>query len=533
MATTSVPAGADLQAALDAAQPGDTLVLEAGAAWSGDLLFREKTGSGAITLTTSGELPQQGNRITEEQSRSLPRLIGNHKTSPRAAAYTLRGLRLEAYPGAYTGGLLDCGGSGINGDIVVSTLEDLPREWHIHHCFLQADPASGGKRGIAANCSGFICEDSVIQGFWSDFQDTQAIGAWNGPGPFRIVNNYLQASGENIMFGGACPAIPQLVPSNITVEGNWLHKPDAWRGEFQQMKTLTRGGRTLNWFIGRPRRALLEPRDAREAKSTCVVKNLFEIKNGRNAVIRHNIFEGCWSSGQAGFAFQLTVRSCEAGDYPWATCSNVLIDQNIIISENGINILGTDGNRDACGDPAYAGSAETLVIIRNHIQSNWVFQIMSAAQGVSIANNTADTNYGAMFCFDSVPGVPEMSGLKVEGNLISFGSGIIGTNAGPGIGALDMYWSEWLMAGNCFPNCPPSEMWWITDPAWYPAGNTYVQSGDPVPSDQFGVDVRALENTLAHVRDGQTAPAPNPDTPAATLYVDRTLAPGEYAVMQV
>jgi len=53
---------------------------------------------------------------------------------------------------------------------------------------------------------------AVIDSHLSDFKevgaDSQAIAGWNSPGPFRIENNYLEAAGENVMFGGADPAIP-------------------------------------------------------------------------------------------------------------------------------------------------------------------------------------------------------------------------------------------------------------------------------------------------------------------------------------
>lgn len=55
--------------------------------------------------------------------------------------------------------------------------------------------------------------------------DAQAICGVNGPGPFKIVNNYLEGSGENIMFGGADPAIRDLVPSDIEFRGNHCFKP--------------------------------------------------------------------------------------------------------------------------------------------------------------------------------------------------------------------------------------------------------------------------------------------------------------------
>jgi len=45
----------------------------------------------------------------------------------------------------------------------------------------------------------------------------------------RHPHNYLEASGENIMFGGADPAVGGLIPANIKIEGNHLRKPASWK----------------------------------------------------------------------------------------------------------------------------------------------------------------------------------------------------------------------------------------------------------------------------------------------------------------
>ncbi len=49
------------------------------------------------------------------------------------------------------------------------------------------------------------------------------------PGPFRIINNQLEATGENILFGGVDPSVPNLVPTGIEVRRNTITKPLAWR----------------------------------------------------------------------------------------------------------------------------------------------------------------------------------------------------------------------------------------------------------------------------------------------------------------
>ena len=59
--------------------------------------------------------------------------------------------------------------------------------------------------------------DSYLSNLHEVGADSQAIAGWNGPGPFKIVNNYLEGAGENVMFGGADPRIPNLVPSDIEI----------------------------------------------------------------------------------------------------------------------------------------------------------------------------------------------------------------------------------------------------------------------------------------------------------------------------
>ena len=518
MAITDVTAGADLQAALNNAQPGDTLRLETGATWEGDYLFTEKA-AGGVTISCDVErLPLPGNRVTQTLADGYPRVVGHLRTNPKASGYTLAGIRVDSYPNYYTTGLVDIGGQGVNMDYVCTSEAELPRDWVIDRCWFQADPGWGGKRGIAANCGALTVRDSVIKNFFSDGQDTQAIGAWNGTGPYTITNNYLEASGENVMFGGACPAIHGLVPSDITITGNWFHKPDSWR---------------VVDVMGRPA-GLLRPHRTKPGlfvtKAAPAVKNLFEIKNGKRCKLFRNIFEGCWSKAQAGFAFQLTVRTCEAGDYPWACVNDILIEQNLIISENGINILGIDGAREHCPDPPYAGEAQTIVMVKNEIRASWCFQIMSAARGITITDNTCAANYGAMMAFDTMEGLPEMTDLIVERNAIRYGTGIVGSGAGPGTQALDMFWEAWKFAGNAVFGIPSSELWWITQPQWYPPDNLYTDAVDVPPG--YGCDTSALERDLAHVRDGQTA-GTTPQPTGGTITLSAATNAGKYELVPV
>src|SRR3989442_11109246 len=51
--TVAVAAGSDFQAALDLAQPGDVITLEAGARFTGNFTLSPKTGDGWIVIRTS------------------------------------------------------------------------------------------------------------------------------------------------------------------------------------------------------------------------------------------------------------------------------------------------------------------------------------------------------------------------------------------------------------------------------------------------------------------------------------------------
>ena len=68
-----------------------------------------------------------------------------------------------------------------------------------------------------------------VSNFKDASADSQSIAGWNGDGPFIIANNYLEASGENVMFGGADPSIPALVPADIEIPGPHIAKPLRWR----------------------------------------------------------------------------------------------------------------------------------------------------------------------------------------------------------------------------------------------------------------------------------------------------------------
>jgi hypothetical protein len=161
---------------------------------------------------------------------------------------------------------------------------------------------------------------AVIDSYLSDFKEVvaeaQAILVWNGPGPFKIVNNYLEGAGENVMFGGGgVRIIPELGPSDIEIRHNHFLKPLSCKVE-----------------------------DTSYEGTAWMVKNLFELKNARRVLIEGNLFEYNWAQAQTGFAILFTVRN-QNGSAPWSVVEDVTFRNNVVRhTASGINILGRDDN---------------------------------------------------------------------------------------------------------------------------------------------------------------------------------------------
>src|SRR5215204_2639785 len=234
--TLNVPAGGNLQSALDAAQPADTIVLEAGASFTGPFTLPNKGASTEwITVRTStpdSSLAATTGRVSPADAPLLPKLLtpgfgeAALQTAPGAHHWRLVGLEIRpSNPAAMVYDLVKLG----DGSSAQDTLAEVPHHLTLDRCLITAFPGQSLKRGVALNSAETSIVNSYVAGFKSAEQDAQAVGGWNGPGPFHVVNNYLEASGENLMFGGSPPSIAGLVPSDIEVRRNHLFKPLSWR----------------------------------------------------------------------------------------------------------------------------------------------------------------------------------------------------------------------------------------------------------------------------------------------------------------
>ena len=222
--TITVAAGGNLQQAINSAQPGDTIVLEAGATFTGNFVLPSKPGSDWITIRTADNigLPGDGERVTPAHDPLLARIRsgnGSAAIATAAGAHHWRLMLLEVLANVNGAGDIIMLGDGTRAQ---STPAQIPHDLAIDRLYVHGDPDKGQKRGISLNSAATVITGSYIDEIKAVGQDSQAICGWNGPGPYTITNNYLEAAGENLMFGGADPAVPNLVPADITITGNWF-----------------------------------------------------------------------------------------------------------------------------------------------------------------------------------------------------------------------------------------------------------------------------------------------------------------------
>jgi hypothetical protein len=433
-ATIVVPADGDLQNAIDRARPGDILVLEPGATYTGNFVLPVKDGNRPIIIRTASEdrrLPGATGRIGPEHADLLPKLKSPNtqpalRTAPGTSGWRL--VTIEFVGNGQAGDMIALG----DGSSAQRDRNAIPGDILLDRVLVRGDPTRGQKRGIALNSGATTIRNSYIADIKAFGQESQAIAGWNGAGPYVIENNFLEAAGVNILIGGADPAVPDLVPTDITIRRNHITKNVDWRG------------------------------------SRWTVKNLLELKNARKVLIEGNRLENCWSAAQPGYAVLFTVRN-SGGRAPWATIENVIFRHNVVAhSAGGINILGFDNT-------AQSQTASGIAIQNNLFDDinhrrwggNGVFlQIGNSPSNVTVDHNTIVNTGNIITAYGGTGGSGRaIPGFRFTNNLSQHNAyGIFGNGVGFGTKAIEVYFPDGVIRSNVMAGGQASR---------YPAGNFF------------------------------------------------------------
>ena len=434
-----VPPGGDLQQAIDRARAGDTILLTAGATYTGNFVLPDKPGRQFITLRTAPRdgHPRPQQRVTPVHAPLLATIKSPDnqpavRTAPGAHHWRLQ---LLAFAGNRDG-LGDIITLG-DGSSAQRARAQVPFELMVDRCLVRGDPEKGQKRGIALNSASTVIVDSYISDIKAKGQDSQAVAGWNGPGPYTIENNYLEAAGENFLLGGADPAIDGMIAEDVVFRRNHLTKPLAWRA--------------AGWLV----------------------KNLFELKNARRVLIEANLFEHSWQHGQAGYALLFTPRNQDGGA-PWATVEDVTMRLNIVRhAGGGMQITGEDSNHPS-------GAARRILIADNLFYGidseawggNGAFALVGDGPSeITIVHNTIHQSGNIVMAFGGKRDAPRpINGFRFRDNVVRHNLyGVHGADRAVGMDTLQAFFPGVDFSNNAVAG---------GESRLYPAGNLFVSEDE-------------------------------------------------------
>ena len=438
----------DLQAAFDNANLGDVVMLDAGATFRGNFKLPNKTtGSGWIYIISSdmASLPE-GTRVGPSDAAHMPKIISPNSAPALFtvfAAHNYRFAGIEFSTSAAITNLILMGYGLTNYSdpiwrkIAADSLDILPHDITFDRCYLHSTSDSNAARvGICANGRYIAVIDSYLSNF-KDTSDAQAILVYNGSGPLKIVNNYLEATGENFMSGGADPAIPGLIPSDIEFKNNYCFKPLCWRETDPSYK-----GR--NWGV----------------------KNLFEIKTAQRVLIEGNIFENCWTAAQTGRAIVLKSNP---------TSLDITFQNNIVRNANGgIDVLAYAARHGQIGNILVRNNLFDLTI-HDRAGSFHMVRLYGVEDDAIVCHNVIidhntfidRTNYCSSIGLGDT--TKKLNGVRITNNIFSHGTyGVKGSRHLEGQDSLNAFLDDWTFRNNLFVN--------LGSLALYPSNNFNVGS---------------------------------------------------------
>ena len=331
----NVAAGGNLQTALNTAKPGDVIALANGAVFSGNFVMPNKntTSTNWIVIRPANVslLPAEGARMTPTiaAAANLPKIQTPNTSAALFTAlgahhYRVIGIEVNLAPAVVAnGGLVRLGEDASNGQ---TTLASIAHDLVLDRVYVHGSATQTERRCIAMNSAYTAVIDSHVSDCHEAGADAQAIAGWNGPGPFKIVNNYLEGSGENVAFGGVDPGIANLVPSDIEIRGNHFFKPVSWKGKW-------------------------------------TVKNIFELKNAQRVLVQGNILENNWLDGQGGSAVNLKSTN-QSGGCAWCGTRDVTFRLNLIRN------VGAGFNLSAAPDPNISNFHLQRISISDNVVTN-------------------------------------------------------------------------------------------------------------------------------------------------------------------
>lgn len=434
-AIISVNAGGDLQAALNSAHCGDTIELQAGATFNGKFIFPAKAcddNHWIIVRTNAPDsaLPAEGQRVTPCYAgvASLPGRPQYSCSSPHNVMaklqLTQRGdgaIRLADGANHYRIlGLEIMRPAGVSGSAKLIMAESVADHIVLDRSWLHGSTQDETHAGFALGGTSYV---AIVDSYFSDFHcvsvsgtctDAHAVAGGTGDtqdGPFKIENNFLEASGEAILFGGGEAT---LTPTDIQILHNHFFKP--WQ-----------------WMKGQPGFV------GGVSGDPFIVKNHLELKNAVRVLAEANLMENTWGGfSQTGYGILLTPKNQHtqsgANVCPLCQVTDVTIRYTRIShGGGGVQMATAISGNGTNGAAALAGtrwSIHDLVVDdlnRKYVGGGTVFEILNAWPQNPLNTITIDHVTGFpdptshLMIVGNLDTNPDMFGLVFTNNLVMTG----------------------------------------------------------------------------------------------------------------
>jgi len=274
--------------------------------------------------------------------------------------------------------------------------------------------------GVSLNGTNFV---AIVDSYFSDLHctagtgtcsDSHAVAGGIGDhqdGPFKIENNFLEASGESVFFGGGEAT---LTPTDIEIRRNHIFKPMQWMPGDPN-------------FVGAP------------DGHPFVVKNHIELKNATRVLIEANIMENTWGGfRQTGYGLLLSPKNqhtqhngnvcplCQVTDVTirYSRISHAAGGMQLVTSNSGSGL-------DEGGGAALAGTRWSIhdVVIdginRKYVGGGSLFEVLNGWPANPV--NTVTINHitgfpdpdGHLFLVGNKSANPPMHSLVFTNNLVT------------------------------------------------------------------------------------------------------------------
>jgi hypothetical protein len=434
----------DLQGALNASLPGDSLVLSG--TFTGNYTLPQRACGIGITVTSAGVLPPAGTRVSPATAAPFAKIVTPNqgpalKTQNPTCGWRLAGFEIGV---AYTG--LNYGvvwlGDGGYADETQKSLAMVPQQILVDRVYLHGNAASNTTRCLNLNSANTVVRDSYISECHAVGFESHAIGGWNTPGNLLIENSMISGAGINLFFGGADPAIAGLIPSDITVRRNHIWKDPAWKGLYP-------------------------------------AKGVVELKNAQRVLYEDNVLENSWPSGQSGMCVVFKSQTGnEQGANLWQGSTDVTFRWNVVRNcQRGLNLqaVGEGGSDRHVARVVAENNLFTGIGTSNGIapSDGWLLLLTHDLKDITIAHNTFIGNapdYGLAAYFSYSGGAAQR--IAITDNILAGQSYYaLGGDGGNHTAALTGFaGTSWSFTGNVISEVDGQFV------GLNPPGNTYVDA---------------------------------------------------------